>query len=244
MEYSASGSNPSRNHSLDVEDVVTPHPPAPSPMRRVVLKSKPILQIPSGIPRTTPQSAALTAPPLHPPPILLLVWWLWRFDLARIVSPPTSLPPFLSLLSPPLVPRSVFLPPPLSSHLLPPPFFPSSFSFPCPPLSPPSAGKRLVLRDRTALSRTSGDQCFFAVNRFAPIVLRLRTVVEVVPVVACAHPVVICGGIVSLVVSVGRRVVQLAGLRVLACGLGVEGSSGLAVKSLEHLMYTRAERGV
>ena len=44
---------------------------------------------------------------------------------------------------------------------------------------------------------------------------RLRAVVEVVGVLAGAHPVVI-GGVVGLVVSVGRGVVELAGLGVLA----------------------------
>ena len=53
--------------------------------------------------------------------------------------------------------------------------------------------------------------------------------------VAGANPVVIGGGIVGLVVGVSRGVVELAGLGVLAGGLGVEGSSGLAVKGLEHL---------
>ena len=62
----------------------------------------------------------------------------------------------------------------------------------------------------------------------------LRAVVEVVPMVASANPVVIGGGVVGLVVGVSRGVVQLAGLGVLAGGLGVEGSSGLAVEGLEH----------
>jgi len=53
-------------------------------------------------------------------------------------------------------------------------------------------------------------------------------------VVAGAHPVVIGGGIVGLVVGVGRGVVQLAGLGVLAGGLGVQGGGGLTVESLEH----------
>ena len=61
----------------------------------------------------------------------------------------------------------------------------------------------------------------------------LRAVVEVVPVVASADPVVIGSSIVGLVVGVGRRVVELAGLRVLAGGLGVESSSGLAVEGLQ-----------
>jgi hypothetical protein len=63
----------------------------------------------------------------------------------------------------------------------------------------------------------------------------LRAVVEVVPVVAGAHPVVIGGGVVGLVVGVGRGVVELAGLGVLAGGLGVQGGGGLTVESLEHL---------
>ena len=53
--------------------------------------------------------------------------------------------------------------------------------------------------------------------------------------VAGADPVVVGGGVVGLVVGVGRGVVELAGLGVLAGGLGVEGSSGLTVESLEHL---------
>ena len=61
----------------------------------------------------------------------------------------------------------------------------------------------------------------------------LRAVVEVVPVVAGAHPVVVGGGVVGLVVGVSRGVVELAGLGVLAGGLGVEGGGGLTVKSLE-----------
>jgi hypothetical protein len=53
--------------------------------------------------------------------------------------------------------------------------------------------------------------------------------------VAGADPVVVGGGVVGLVVGVSRRVVQLASLGVLAGGLGVESSSGLAVQGLEHL---------
>jgi hypothetical protein len=67
----------------------------------------------------------------------------------------------------------------------------------------------------------------------------LRAVVEVVPMVAGANPVVIGGGIVGLVVGVSRRVVQLASLGVLAGGLGVESSSGLTVESLEHFCWMR-----
>ena len=65
----------------------------------------------------------------------------------------------------------------------------------------------------------------------------LRAVVEVVPVVAGAHPVVVGGGVVGLVVGVSRGVVELAGLGVLAGGLGVEGGGGLTVESLEHLKF-------
>merc|ERR1719163_2145153 len=61
----------------------------------------------------------------------------------------------------------------------------------------------------------------------------LRAVVEVVPVVAGAHPVVVGGGVVGLVVGVSRGVVELAGLGVLAGGLGVEGGGGLTVKGGE-----------
>jgi hypothetical protein len=42
--------------------------------------------------------------------------------------------------------------------------------------------------------------------------------------VAGTDPVIIGGGIVGLIVGVSRGVVQLAGLGVLAAGLGVEGS--------------------
>ena len=71
----------------------------------------------------------------------------------------------------------------------------------------------------------------------------LRAVVEVVPVVAGAHPVVVGGGIVGLVVGVGRGVVELAGLGVLAGGLGVQGGGGLTVESLEHLREGAEEVG-
>jgi len=67
----------------------------------------------------------------------------------------------------------------------------------------------------------------------------LRAVVEVIPVAAGTHPVVIGGGVVGLVVGVSGRVVKLAGLGVLAGGLGVEGRSGLAVKGGEHLAKGR-----
>jgi hypothetical protein len=63
----------------------------------------------------------------------------------------------------------------------------------------------------------------------------LRAVVEVIPMVAGADPVIVGSGIVGLVVGVRRGVVELASLSVLAGGLGVEGSSGLTVESLEHL---------
>ena len=78
---------------------------------------------------------------------------------------------------------------------------------------------------------------------YSPEANNLRAVVEVVPVVAGAHPVVVGGGVVGLVVGVRRRVVELAGLGVLASGLGVEGSSGLTVESLEHLQDTQARSG-
>ncbi len=68
----------------------------------------------------------------------------------------------------------------------------------------------------------------------------LRAVVEVIPMVASADPVVIGGGIVGLVVGVSGRVVQLAGLGVLASGLGVQGGSGLTVERLEHLQKKKS----
>jgi len=63
----------------------------------------------------------------------------------------------------------------------------------------------------------------------------LRAVVEVVPVVAGAHQVVVGSGVVGLVIGVGGRVVKMAGLGALASGLGVEGRSGLTVKGGEYL---------
>ena len=53
--------------------------------------------------------------------------------------------------------------------------------------------------------------------------------------VAGADPVVIRGGIIGLVVGISGGIVQLTSLRVLASGLSVESSSGLAVQGLEHL---------
>ena len=73
----------------------------------------------------------------------------------------------------------------------------------------------------------------------APYKNNLRAVVEVIPMVASADPVVIGGGIVGLVVGVSGGVVQLAGLGVLASGLGVQSSSGLTVKSLEHFLMSK-----
>ena len=70
---------------------------------------------------------------------------------------------------------------------------------------------------------------------FSFLIPCLRAVVEVVPVVASTHPVIIGSSVVGLVVGVSGSVVQLAGLSVLAGSLGVQGSSSLSVKSLEHL---------
>ncbi len=53
--------------------------------------------------------------------------------------------------------------------------------------------------------------------------------------VAGADPVVVGGSVVGLVIGVSGGVVELAGLCVLAGGLGVEGGGGLTVESLEHL---------
>ena len=54
--------------------------------------------------------------------------------------------------------------------------------------------------------------------------------------VASAHPIVVGGSVVGLVVGVGGCVVKLAGLRVLASALGVEGCCCLTVENLEHLL--------
>ncbi len=62
----------------------------------------------------------------------------------------------------------------------------------------------------------------------------LRVVVEVVPVVPGADPVVVRDGVVGLVVGVRGDVVELPGLGVLAGGFGVEGSGGLTVEGREH----------
>jgi hypothetical protein len=43
------------------------------------------------------------------------------------------------------------------------------------------------------------------------------------------HPIVVRGGVVGLVVRVGRGVVQLAGRGVLAVGVGVQDGGGLTV---------------
>jgi hypothetical protein len=82
-----------------------------------------------------------------------------------------------------------------------------------------------------------------ATSRSLPWAGNLRAVVEVVPVVAGADPVVIGGGVVGLVVGVGRGVVELAGLGVLAGGLGVESSSGLTVEGREHLQEETGPSG-
>ena len=67
--------------------------------------------------------------------------------------------------------------------------------------------------------------------QYKPPVNNLRAVVEVVPVVAGAHAVVVGGGVVGLVVGVGRGVVELAGLGLVAGG--EKHSSRLAVKGGE-----------
>jgi hypothetical protein len=64
----------------------------------------------------------------------------------------------------------------------------------------------------------------------------LRAVVEVVPVVASANPVVIRSCVVGLVVGVGRLVEVLTSRGVLGGGSGVEAGGGLSVKSREHFV--------
>ena len=64
----------------------------------------------------------------------------------------------------------------------------------------------------------------------------LRAVVEVVPVVASANPVVVGSCVVGLVVGVGRLVEVLTSRGVLGSGSGVEAGGGLSVKSREHCL--------
>jgi hypothetical protein len=64
----------------------------------------------------------------------------------------------------------------------------------------------------------------------------LRAVVEVVPVVASANPVVVGSCVVGLVVGVGRLVEVLTSRGVLGGSSGVEAGSGLSVKSREHFV--------
>ena len=64
----------------------------------------------------------------------------------------------------------------------------------------------------------------------------LRAVVEVVPVVASANPVIVGSCVVGLVVGVGRLVEVLTSRGVLGGGSGVEAGGGLSVKSREHFV--------
>ena len=60
----------------------------------------------------------------------------------------------------------------------------------------------------------------------------LRDVVEVVPEVVVANPVVVHDGVVGLVVGVHGDVVEMTVLGVLTGGLDVQGGIGLTVESL------------
>jgi len=64
----------------------------------------------------------------------------------------------------------------------------------------------------------------------------LRAVVEVVPVVAGANPVVVGSCVVGLVVGVGRLVKVLTSRGILGGGSGVEAGGGLSVKGREHFV--------
>jgi hypothetical protein len=64
----------------------------------------------------------------------------------------------------------------------------------------------------------------------------LRAVVEVVPVVASANPVVVGSCVVGLVVGVGRLVEVLTSRGVLGGSSGVEAGGGLSVKGREHFV--------
>ena len=80
----------------------------------------------------------------------------------------------------------------------------------------------------------------FDVNQLHPNALvmanHLRAVVEVVPVVASANPVIVGSCVVGLVVGVGRLVEVLTSRGVLGGSSGVEAGSGLSVKSREHFV--------
>jgi hypothetical protein len=67
------------------------------------------------------------------------------------------------------------------------------------------------------------------------------TVVEVVPLVAGAAPIVVRGGIVGAVVGVLRLLVESAGLGVLDERLGVQVGRLLAVENSAHLFKTASD---
>jgi hypothetical protein len=82
----------------------------------------------------------------------------------------------------------------------------------------------------------SGQELFISQTTLLSIANDLRAVVEVVPVVASANPVVVGSCVVGLVVGVGRLVEVLTSRGVLGGSSGVEAGSGLSVKSREHFV--------
>ena len=77
---------------------------------------------------------------------------------------------------------------------------------------------------------------FLHENNLLRIVNDLRAVVEVVPVVASANPVIVGSCVVGLVVGVGRLVKVLTSRGILGGGGGVEAGGGLSVKGREHFV--------
>ena len=70
------------------------------------------------------------------------------------------------------------------------------------------------------------------------------TVVEVVPLVASAAPVIVRGGVVGAVVGVLRLLVQGASLGVLDERLGVKVGRLLAVEDGAHVLFVTAQSSV
>ncbi len=81
-----------------------------------------------------------------------------------------------------------------------------------------------------------GQELFISQTTLLRMASHLRAVVEVVPVVASANPVVVGSCVVGLVVGVGRLVEVLTSRGVLGGGSGVEAGGGLSVKGREHFV--------
>ena len=81
-----------------------------------------------------------------------------------------------------------------------------------------------------------GQELFIFQTTLLAMANHLRAVVEVVPVVASANPVIVGSCVVGLVVGVGRLVEVLTSRGILGGGSGVEAGGGLSVKSREHFV--------